>query len=266
MPSATPSPDDEPVTPSQARSSLELSLELLWEGRPPAAKGPKPGLTLNQIVTMAVELADADGLEALSMRRLARELGVGTMTLYRYVPDKSVLLDLMLDQVSAPVPDQRPRQGAPWREVLEAEARQGRALYLRHPWLLQVNWTRPVLGPNTVAGLELTMASLTDLPMRDQEKIMVISELDAYVIGSVRQQVMYELAAEETGVTDEEFWGAQVPALERAMDSGDYPVLAAMEEDSFDADWEETFTFGLRHLLDGIEADAARREASASGT
>lgn len=261
MPDAITPDDGEDGAPSPpARSSLEHSLELLWGGRPPPTKGPKPGLTVPQIVEAAIQLVDADGFEALSMRRLARELGVGTMSLYRYVPDKSVLLDLMLDRVSAPDHDARPGPGSPWREALQAEAEGGRALYLQHPWLLQVNWSRPVLGPNTVAGLELTLAGLTELPMSDQEKLMIISAIDAYVVGSVRQQVMYELAAEETGVSDEEFWRMQMPTMERAMDTGDYPVMAAMDEDTFDAGWDETFTLGLQHLLDGIAADVARRE------
>ncbi len=235
-----------------ARSSLERSLELLWEGRPAPSKGPKPALSLDEIVEAAIELADADGLEALSMRRLARELGVGTMSLYRYVPDKRVLLDLMLDTVSAPDHDARPAPGRPWREVLEAEALLGRELYLRHPWVLQVNWTRPVLGPNTIAGLELTLAGLTELPLGDQDKIAIISAIDAYVAGSVRQQLMSESAAEDSGISDEEFWGLQGPALERAMESGDYPVLAELQPDAFDASWDATFEQGLGHLLDGI--------------
>lgn len=239
-------------SPPSARSSLERSLQLLWEGRPEASKGPKPSLSLAAIVEEAVSLVDADGLEALSMRRLARQLGVGTMSLYRYVPDKSVLLDLMLDRVSAPDTDTRPEPGRPWREVLEAEAHLGRDLYLRHPWLLQVNWTRPVLGPNSIAGLELTMAGLTDLALGDKAKVAIISALDAYVAGSVRQQLMAESAAEESGISDEEFWSLQGPVLERAMESGDYPLLSTLQPDAFDASWEETFVRGLRHLLDGI--------------
>lgn len=237
---------------------VSRSLELLWEGRPRTTKGPRPALSLEQIVDTAVAVADTEGIEALSMRRLARELGFGTMSLYRYVPNKSVLLDLMLDRVSAPPLPARSRGS--WREVLESDAWQGRALYLRHRWLLQVNWTRPVLGPNTVAGLELTMAGLAELPLGDREKIVVVSALDAYVVGSVRQEILYENAATETGLSDEEFWNLQHPALESAMASGDYPVMAAMAEDSFSAGWEETFAYGLRLWLDGLAADIARGE------
>jgi AcrR family transcriptional regulator len=272
MASATPPPQDRPDTlgedpsqepaPSKARNLLEHSLVLLWEGRPSTAKGPKPTLNLEQIVDPAVEIADADGVDGLSMRRLARELGVGTMSLYRYIPDKSVLLDLMLDRVSDPAQHEHDLSARSWREVLRLVAWEGRSLYLRHPWLLQVNWTRPVLGPNSVAGLEVVMAGLADLAFSDREKIMVMSALDAYANGMVRQQIMYENAAEETGIGEEEFWGAQLPTLERAMASGNYPTMAAMAEDSFEGGWEETFALGLGHLLDGIAADVERRTGS----
>jgi AcrR family transcriptional regulator len=255
--------DERPSSQSQACASLEASLELLWEGRRPSSKGPRPTLTLEQIVDTAIEVADANGIEAVSMRRIARELGVGAMSLYRYVPDKSVLLDLMLDRVAAPSDARREVTRRSWRDVLEAEAWEGRALYLRHPWLLQVNWSRPVLGPNTVAGMELVMSGVGSLPITDREKIMVLSILDAYVTGSVRQQILYENAAEETGLNEEEFWHTQLPFLERAMASGRYPTMSSMAGDAFDAGWEETFVLGLRHLLDGLAADLARRASAA---
>jgi AcrR family transcriptional regulator len=247
------------ASPPQARASLEASLELLWEGWEPSARGPKPTLTLERIVDAAIHVADADGVDALSMRRIARDLGVGTMSLYRYVPDKSVLLDLMLDRVSAPSVTQRRRS---WRKTLETLAWEGRTLYLRHPWLLQVNWSRPVLGPNTVAGMESVMSGMKRLPVTDREKIMLLTILDAYVVGSVRQQIMYEGAAEETGLSEEEFWGTQLPFLEQAMASGRYPTMASMAEDAFDAGWEDTFATGLRHLLDGLAANLPAEDAS----
>ncbi|SEE91516.1 TetR/AcrR family transcriptional regulator [Ruania alba] len=237
---------------NEAHAQLVRALELLWHGHTPAGRGPKPGLTVAAIVEAAIEVADADGVEALSMRRIARELGVGTMTLYRYVPDKRVLLALVLDRVLAPV-GTAPRGSRTWRATLESDARAGRALHLRHPWLLQVNMTRPTLGPGSVAGLEQTMAGLTDLPMSDKEKINVIVALDGYVTGAVREQIYYERVTEESGLDDEAFWGAQLPFMEAAMASGNYPVMASLGMDSFDGTWEETFDLGLNCFLDGLE-------------
>lgn len=241
---------------------LADSHRLLWEGLPESRKGPRPALTLTQIVTAAIALADADGIEALSMRRLAAELGVGTMSLYRYVPTKDELLNLMLDQVLASQIG-RTEPGAPWRENLTAMAEKGRTMYLRYPWLLQVNWSRPVLGPNAIAQMDETVAGLSELPFGDQEKMMVVSAVDAYVTGSVREEIRYAQAAAETGLAEEEFWNYQVPVLVRAMESGKYPAMAALSEDVFDADWEDSFALGLQFMLDGIAQQVARRAGTA---
>ncbi|UFU07150.1 TetR/AcrR family transcriptional regulator [Ruania halotolerans] len=243
---------------NEAHAQLVRALELLWNGHTPAGRGPKPGLTVETIVDVAITVADADGVDALSMRRIARELGVGTMTLYRYVPDKNVLLALVLDRILAPS-GPSPQGPRTWRATLESDAWSGRELYLRHPWLLQVNMSRPTLGPGSVAGLEQTMAGLRDLPMSDKEKINVVTAVDGFVTGAVRQQVYYEQIAEESGLDDQAFWGAQLPFMEAAMQSGEYPVMATLGADAFDGTWEATFEVGLNCLLDGLELRAEQR-------
>lgn len=238
---------------------LSRSHQLLWEGLPQSKKGPRPTLSLEQIVEAGIAIADADGLEGLSMRRLAVDLGMGTMSLYRYVPTKGDLLNLMLDHVAGAQVDRLTTQQG-WRETLHSAARKGRELYLHHRWLIQVNWTRPVLGPSSLTDLDVTMTGLTDLPFTDREKMMVVSLLDSYVTGSVRQEILYDHAAAETGMSDEEFWNLQLPVLVSAMESGRFPTLASMDEDTFSAGWEETFDFGLQFLLEGIEREVARRD------
>ncbi|MEU1900385.1 TetR/AcrR family transcriptional regulator [Nocardiopsis dassonvillei] len=239
---------------------LARSQRLLWEGLSESRKGPRPALSLERIVNAGIDIADAEGIEALSMRKLAAELGMGTMSLYRYVPNKSELLNLMLDQVSGTQLGRLDPDGG-WRDTLTTAAWRGRELYLRHRWLLQVNWSRPVLGPNSVAEMEETMSGLVDLPFSDREKFMVISLLDSYVTGSARQRILYENATVESGMADEEFWGNQLSVLVKAMESGDFPTMAAMDDDAFGADWEETFALGLRLVLDGIDREVARRAA-----
>lgn len=262
--SAYPASHDDRAEPGgpadDARADIVRALDLLWHGYVPAARGPKPALTLDRIVEVAIEVADADGPQALSMRRIARELGVGTMTLYRYVPDKRVLLALVLDRVLAPAERATPRAaGTSWRATLESVAWEGRALYLRHPWLLQVNLSRPVLGPGNVGGLERTLAGLTDLPLSDRERINVVTALDGFVTGAVRQQIFYEQVADESGLDDDEFWGAQLPFMETAMASGEYPTMAAMDMDAFSGTWEETFELGVGCFLDGLALLVDRR-------
>ncbi|MEU5579561.1 TetR/AcrR family transcriptional regulator [Streptomyces huasconensis] len=238
-------------------SDITRSLELLWgEGTRPT-RGPKPALTLDRIVTEAVRLADAEGLSAVSMRRLSTELGAGTMSLYRYVPGKGDLLDLMLDRLFAPPEDEEPWTGG-WREGVETYARETLVLYRRHPWLLHVNQARPVLGPGAVGGLERTLARIRPMGLTDPELVGVIVMVEGYVTGVARTQVHEMEAVRKTGLSDQAFWEAQAPALEKIMMSGRYPVLAALSEDAFGPDFDH-FEFGLQRLLDGLDVLVARR-------
>jgi AcrR family transcriptional regulator len=245
---------------------VRRSVELLWGGgageRP--TRGPRPSLTLTRIVEAAIAVADRDGIDGLSMRRVAGALGVGAMSLYRYVPGKAELLALMLDAVSDPHADLDRGAGRPWRGVIENVARGVYRLYLTHPWLLQVNWTRPVIGPNTLAGIELFMRALDGVGLTDQERISVMMLVDAFVVGQARQRIQYGALLEETGLPDEEFWAQQYPFLAKAMESGDYPAMAALGEDAFAAGWDESFNFGLQRVLDGVDALIRRRRRTAA--
>jgi AcrR family transcriptional regulator len=228
------------------------TLELLWDTGKRPSRGPKPGLTLDQIVEAAVRIADAEGLEAVSMRRLSTELGTGTMSLYRYVPGKGELLDLMLDRVQRTAEDES-AFGEGWRDALEALARETLALYRRHPWLLQVNQTRPVLGPGAVEGMEKVLVRIKPMGLADRELISAVILIDSYVVGAARTQLYAQEAERKSGLTDAEFWQAQTPALEKAMASGRYPVLASLDEDAFGTDFDH-FEFGLQRILDGLES------------
>jgi AcrR family transcriptional regulator len=261
----TTDPMDEPERGpgAEGRAAAErvtVTLELLWgvglqwRSREKPARGPKRGLSLDQIVGAAIAIADADGLDALSMRRVARELRVGTMSLYRYVPGKVELLDLMLDAVSDPSEEVAQSQGKDWRGVLEVVARGARDRYLAHPWLLGVNWSRPVLGPRSLAGVEFVIAGLDGLGLTGQERVAVMFMVDSYVTGLARHRLQHAAVIELTGLSDEEFWSRHLPVLERVMAGGGYPAMAALPEDAFGMSWEDTFEWGLQRLLDGIEA------------
>ncbi|MEU8524489.1 MULTISPECIES: TetR/AcrR family transcriptional regulator [Streptomyces] len=247
------------------KETTTSSLDLLWGTGERPSRGPKPGLTLDRIVTTAIGLADAEGLDALSMRRVSAELGVGTMSLYRYVPGKTELLDLMLDKVrgesfengTGPEP-------AHWREAVERLAREHLALYRAHPWLMKVNETRSVLGPNTLRGLELCLAGLTGprgMGLSDPETISVIITVQSFVTGIARIELQTAEAVRETGVSDDDFWRAQAPFLERAMASGEFPLMAGLADDTF-AQGVDQFAFGLERLLDGFEVLVSRRGAA----
>ncbi|MYR40217.1 TetR family transcriptional regulator [Streptomyces sp. SID4944] len=256
---------------------MARSLELLWGTGDRPSRGPKPGLTLDRIVTAAIAVADAEGLSAVSMRRISTELGTGTMSLYRYVPGKAELLDLMLDRVlgeplsaepdrpvpgDRPVPADRPVPGD-WRVAIDTMARTYLDNLRRHPWLLKINQARTVLGPSALQGLELSLTALRSMGLRDPELIGVIITVNSFVEGLARTQADAAEAVAQTGLSDEEFWENQRPYLERAMLSGAYPTMAGMSEDTFSADFDH-FTFGLRRLIAGFEALVAERAAEAT--
>lgn len=233
------------------------TLQLLWDtGRRPS-RGPKPTLTLDRIVEAAVQVADADGLEAVSMRRVATELGTGTMSLYRYVPGKGELLDLMLDRVQKPSENPADLGDGDWRSALEALGRATLGLYRRHPWLLQVNQSRPILGPSALDGMEKVLTLIKPMGLSDPELVSAIIMIDGYVVGAARTQLYQQEVERRTGLTDAEFWQAQVPMLEKIMATGRYPVLAALSEDAFGTEFDH-FEFGLQRILDGLEVIVSR--------
>ncbi|WP_327729060.1 TetR/AcrR family transcriptional regulator [Streptomyces sp. NBC_00487] len=251
-------------TETSGSGDIVRTLHLLWDtGRRPS-RGPKPGLTLDRIVEAAVQVADAEGLHALSMRRVATELGTGTMSLYRYVPGKAELLDLMLDRVQRPSENPADLGDGGWRSALEAMGRATLALYRRHPWLLQVNQSRPVLGPSALDGMEKVLSRIKSMGLTDPELISVIIALDGYVVGAARTQLYQQEAEHRSGLTDAEFWQAQAPVLEELMASGRYPLLSSLSEDAFGTDFDH-FEFGLQRLLDGLETLVARRGGGGNG-
>ncbi|SEE53309.1 transcriptional regulator, TetR family [Streptomyces sp. 2112.3] len=249
------------TTEHSGGGDISRSLELLWGLGDRPSRGPKPGLTLDRIVTTAVAVADADGLGALSMRRVATDLGVGTMSLYRYVPGKAELLDLMLDKVSAFDAEAHPDPAAGWRPALEALARDDWRRHQRHPWLLQVDQARPLLGPSALDAMEYALRALAGTGLTDREKVHVMVSFAGFVIGTARTELNSALAEKRTGVSNADFWQAQEPVLSKAMLSGRYPALAGLDEDTFTGDGPSVFELGLTALLDGFEALIAARTA-----
>jgi AcrR family transcriptional regulator len=247
-------------TTTSGSGDVNRSMELLWGTGEPPSRGPKPGLTLRRIVTAAIEVADAEGLGAVSMRRLSAELGVGTMSLYRYVPGKAELLDLMLDRVQDPAPG-LPEPPDDWREGVEALARGYLDLYRRHPWLLRVNQSRSVLGPGSLRGLEAALRALRGMGLSDQETLSVIIAVQSFTSGIARMGIDAAEAARQTGVSDEEFWKSQEPILARVMESGEFPLMAQLSEDTFSEEFDH-FAFGLRCLVRGFEAKVAEARAA----
>jgi len=250
---------------SSSAGDPRRSLELLWGLAPPRRRGPRPRLTLEDIATAAIELADAEGLAALSMRRVADRLSVATMSLYTYVPSKAELIDVMLDRVYGET-SKIYAVGAAWRARLEQVARDNWELYHRHPWMLQVVSHRPVLGPNLIAKYDFELRAIEGQGLSDLEMDHVVSLIANYVHGAVRSAVEASQAESRTGLTDAQWWEISGPLLEKVFDPAKFPTAARVGKaagEAYDAvgDPERAFSFGLDRVLDGVEALITRRRA-----
>ena len=233
------------------------SLALLWRTADRAPRrGPRPGLDVDRVVAAAVALADAEGLAALSMRRVAAELGVAAMTLYTHVPGKGELVDLMLDGVLGELYADGPVTGD-WRQRLTAVARANWDLFVRHPWAVRIGAGRPPLGPGVLAKYEQELRAVDGLGLTEVQMDLVVTLVNGFVAGTVRGLHDRAGAERESGVTEQQWWEATAPYFARVFDADRYPTVArvgpvAGAELQAAYDPVRTFEFGLERLLDGI--------------
>ncbi|WP_040783657.1 TetR/AcrR family transcriptional regulator [Nocardia pneumoniae] len=230
---------------------------LLWSGKQPSGRGPRPGLSLDRIVGAAVTIADTEGIGVLSMQRVAGELGAATMSLYRHVPSKDDLVALMLDATMSE-PLDLPRND--WRAALDLWARRTRELYLSHPWVLAVGASNRWMGPNEAAWGDAAMSALLDAGLPQTVVGEAVLSVSAFVSGVARLEVDPTLGRGAAGHIG--------PALDpevihRYGQPERYPAMLAMlaagPEDHRDSRSvaEGVFEFGLGKLLDGIAAQLA---------
>ncbi len=236
-------------------TGLPASFEMAWGVRERPTKGPKRALSLERVVAAAVAVADAEGIGAVSMGRVATELGMSAMSLYRYVGSKDELVALMVDQALDPVPQLAGPDG--WRAGLERWAWAELAAYRRHPWALQVPITAPPVTPRSIAFLEQGLRCLAGTPLEPNEKMSVILTLTSYTRSwaTLRSQIDAAVTAgDPTAVNVLTNYAAILGAL---TDPAEFPalheVLAANVIDPADDD-EEDFVFGLARILDGTAA------------
>jgi AcrR family transcriptional regulator len=232
-------------------------LELLWGPGERASRGPKPALSIEQIVSSAIEIADREGLAALTMRRVADDVGFTTMALYRYVPSKDELIDLMIDAAIGPPPS--PDPGGDWASELQRWARADLAILRRHPWLLELV-ARALQGPNWFAWFEWALRSLSATGLTPSDMVAMVGLVDGHVRATAQVFLGLAKAAQRAGTPNA--WGSGfAAALERVIGDPRFPVLThvaasgGFEKDHKDfAPSDNDFEFGLQRLLDGIEA------------
>jgi AcrR family transcriptional regulator len=238
----------------------ERTLQLLW--REPATadprRGPRPGLSVDRVAEAAIALADTDGLASVTMRAVARALGVVPMSLYTYVPGKAELLDLMLDTVYAQMP-RGDLSSLPWRERLTAVAQENRDLFTRHPWVAEVSTSRPPLGPGLMAKYEHELQAFEGLGLDDVEMDAALTFLLGFVQSSARSAAEAVAARQNSAMSEDQWWTANAPLLARVFDEERYPTAArvgaaagAAHGAAFDPD--HAYHFGLQRVLDGLGA------------
>lgn len=251
------------------------TLDLLWRVAQQRSRGPRPARDIEQVVAAAVTVADEGGLDALSIRSVAKRLGTSPMSIYTYVPSKAELLDLVHDHVLGEL-SRDYSQVADWREAMDAYVRDHLDAYARHPWMAHLSLARTALGPNSFAVFEIQTSILARLGLTPLQLTAGASAIDMFLNGVARAVTDARAAAAATGMTDDEWWRARAPLLADITADGDfavrYPTLSWLEgervfeqparaaDDSssyMEREILDGFELGLTLLLDGLQAMSA---------
>ncbi|WP_433449285.1 TetR/AcrR family transcriptional regulator [Streptomyces sp. CA-142005] len=232
--------------------------EVIWARPERTGRGPKPAYTRDDIAAAAVRIADARGLDAVSMRQVAAELGCGTMSLYNYVPRKEDLYELMMDAVSAEHVLWEP--GGDWRADMLRVARETRSLMHRHPWIPRL--MSPVYGfsPHALRYLEHCLACLDPLEASYGTKLELIAMLNGVVTTYVRNELDTAERVRALPWSEDEENAVRIAYLGGQVASGAYPrMAAAFAEDAGPIDLEAVFERALGRVLDGFDPERGSR-------
>ena len=229
-------------------------VDILWGVNRNRDQRRRPELSIDAIVDAAISVADAEGLEAVSMQRVAGELGYTPMALYRYIPGKAQLIDVMSDVAGGLPPDQS-AAGRDWRGAIEQWADALWDVYQRHPWMLRVQTRTAPIGPNGLAWFEALLQALSRTGIAHGDMVAVAMFISSAIRDLAR--IANELVPMGLGYAS---------VLQRILDGGRFPTLAAMiaagsfEEDP-DRGVKPAVEYGLSRLLDGIENVSAAKKA-----
>ena len=255
---------EDPCGPGPGTPEGRRAIELLWDPPTPSpGRGPRPKTSLTEVVDAGVRIADTEGLDALSMRKVASRLGIGAMSLYTYVPGRSELIELMIDRVYAD--HALPDPGLAWRARVEQWARATWATYANHPWLLDYNMARLPIGPHVLDVEESLYAALHTAGFRAAQNVAIANLIRWQLIGAARSTIGDAAEERHTGVSAEAYWESRASFWTTYFDATRFPTTAAVWADGgFDdpAGWD--FEVMITRLLDGIEqlARAARANLS----
>lgn len=244
---------------------IARSVYLLWGHHPEPGRS---GLSVTKIVAAGIELADDEGLDGLSMRKVAERLGVGAMSLYTHVPGKDDLVDLMVDAVTGET--RQAEEGIDvstdgWREAMTTVAMSNWELYRRHPWLLDLKNPRSPIGPNISRKYELELRPLDGIGLSDLEMDSVLSLILSHVDSVARSNRRVISERRTSGMSDEQWWEIVAPILGQVMVDGDYPVSGRVgtavgaEFRAAQIESDCALRSGLQTILDGVQSQIDRR-------
>lgn len=239
-------------------------LARLWRLSPSERRGRPARLTLDLVVGHAVELADAAGLEAVTIPKVAETVGCSTMALYRHVSSKDELLVLMTDLAASVPPDHLTSDR--WRDGLKAWAEALYAVVSAHPWITRVPINGPPSGPGHIAWLDAALRTLRETSLRPTDKVSVVTLVSGYVHQAVRLAVDHATTVEDDPDGVYQAYGAALAELVQPSRFPDAAQVFTTESLAPETGPSETvgdyhFRFGLELILDGIE----RKNAMAAG-
>jgi AcrR family transcriptional regulator len=242
------------MTGTGVTGGIPGSVAAAWGVRERPHKGPRPALTLGRIVDAAVRVADAEGLDAVSMGRVAAEIGTAPMSLYRHVSSKEELLTLMVDAAWGPAPA-GPEPGEDWRAGLARWAWTLRAEARRHPWVVRIPLSGLPIMPNEVAWFENALACQAGTGLSEARKASVILLLAGYVRNQATTEADIEAAIRASGLTPAQWMASYPRMLAQLADPARFPALTKfIAAGVFEAEDgpDDEFIFGLDRILGGV--------------
>lgn len=232
---------------------LPRGIALAWGVAAAPQRGPKREMSVEKIVDAAVELADSDGLSAVSMAAVAAKLGFTPMSLYRYVTAKDDLLLLMQEQVTDVPPDEI-RESGEWRVRLRALFDAQVGIYLAHPWMLSLPITGSPITPNSSAWMDAALDSLSGTPLTQTERLAVALSVTGAARWCGIVLAGYSAQSRATGLSDAELTEREAALFDRVIVADEFPALrAAIDAGVFLAS-EDPFRFGIERIFDGVAA------------
>ncbi len=239
----------------------------------PTTKVGRTGTTVRSLTQAAIDLADAKGLEALTMRAVTQQVGIGAMTLYGYVPGKAELVELMLDQLAATTYNAHdlPAARNGWREGLRHIAERNYAQTLDHAWAANIAPARPILGPGNCLKYEAELAPLDGIDLSDHKMEHILTTVLGMTTAAARWQVGLQSVRTDSHLSDEQWWALSQPVLGTAMEGMDLPISSRVGQTTASAgDPYASLQAGLDLFLDGLsqrlKATSTENNSPALGT